>query len=74
MARMYEDKLVMCPYFVRQDSTRIHCEGWTDQNRTTSITAFDSASDRRAHAAKYCNQPRWDTCPLCRLIAQKYDN
>lgn len=72
MARMYDDKLVQCPYFVRQDSTRIHCEGWSDKNRTTTITAFDSAGDRREHAERYCNSIRWDLCPLCRLIAQKY--
>lgn len=74
MGRMYEDKLVCCPYFIKQDSTRLHCEGWNDRYRTTTITAFDSASARRNHADTYCNSQRWDHCPLCRLIASKYSD
>ena len=72
MGRMFDDKYVMCPYFVKQDAMRIHCEGWCDEHRTTSITAFDTSADKRKYTVAYCNSPRWDRCPLCRLIASKY--
>lgn len=72
MARSYDDKLVLCPYFIKQDAVRIHCEGWTEGYRSISITAFDSAKDRKSFAERYCNR-LWTACPLCRLTAQKYD-
>jgi len=73
MARNYDDKLVLCPYFVRQDPSRIHCEGWTDIARTTIITAFDDADGRRAYSRRYCCD-QYTTCCLYRLTDRKYDD
>jgi len=71
MPRSYDDKLVLCPFFIKQDATRIHCEGWSEVYRTTAITAFASADDKRAFAHDNCNS-EWSRCPMCRLAAMKY--
>lgn len=72
MARNYDDKLVTCPYFVRQDPTRIHCEGWSMMSRTTVITAFDSREDRQEFSRFFCCD-RYRDCCLYALNEAKYE-
>lgn len=71
MARNYDDKLVLCPYFVRQDTNRIHCEGWSPLSRTTVITAFDGPDDRKEFSRTFCCGNYQSCCLYC-LNDMKY--
>ena len=71
MGRRYEDKNVTCPYFMRQDPTRIACEGSLSVVRVTMVLEFSDGASKRAYLNKYCCD-RWASCEHARQVDRKY--
>lgn len=71
MGRRYEDKLVTCPFFMRQDATRIACEGSLSVVQVTCVMEFNDGASKRAYMKMYCCD-RWSECEHAVQVDRKY--
>lgn len=69
--KSYVDKGIVCPFYTKENGSKIHCEGFS---HSTSIqTSFNSNDLLITHKCRYCrNIARYTTCPLYPIIEKKY--
>lgn len=68
----YESKYAVCPFYKRNDTNRICCEG---VDKTSSINlVFDSKEKTLEYERKYCNDIlAHKDCWICRTLTDKWE-
>ncbi len=67
----YNDKYVMCPFYLGQNRKKIHCEGIAEG--VTVHAVFMSSEQKDEYVKAYCNSiTRCCECPLHEAAAKKY--
>lgn len=69
MASTYGSAHTICPYFVRDYSRSIACEGWGGDDEI--LHRFRDVPAKCAHQRRYCFGYGYDRCPIARLAAQQ---
>lgn len=68
----FRDKYVKCPFYVSQDTKKIHCEGFT--NDTYLHVAFATKELKDFHVEKRCNSLfGYLKCPLYSAIEKRFE-
>jgi hypothetical protein len=71
MPTTYDDTLVKCPYYRKNDSNRICCEGLTD--KTGINMTFEDSKKRRQYMDNYCKDiNNYGRCIICYALNRKY--
>ena len=69
--KCYMDKNTVCPFYSQQDNLKIHCEGFSADNRIQ--LSFASRQLMRKHKDKHCNNiDGYTHCPLYSIIIKQY--
>ena len=72
MAR-YESKYVVCPFYRRNDTNRICCEGVDDTNTLNLV--FGSKPALLEYEKRYCNSiDNHKRCLLCQMLSSKWED
>ncbi|MBQ8140609.1 MAG: hypothetical protein IJ038_02820 [Clostridia bacterium] len=50
----FRDKYAKCPFYVGQDTRKIHCNGFLKENHIH--ISFDTSAGKTEHADKFCNR------------------
>ena len=68
----YESKAVVCPFYHQEQPTKIHCDGFGEDN--TVQISFTSKEAKNSHRKAHClNIKQYTKCPLYETIAKKYE-
>ena len=70
MAHDYRDKYTVCPFYQKEFSTRIICEGLMDESSCSTTFANHEAKDK--HKRALCEK-EFTKCPLCDALYKKYN-
>lgn len=70
MPRIYDDILVLCPFFLHNGKKNVVCEGITDYC-TLSLKFFDEEGRNRYKGA-YCDKD-YKKCEIYRMLEKKYE-
>lgn len=68
----FKDKYVKCPFYLRQDGTKIYCDGFEEGTyihlsfKTTALMNFYKS--RNCHSISGCKK-----CPIYTLAAKRYE-
>lgn len=62
---------ILCPFFHGHSRVEMQCEGIMIDTLTSTI--FRRPTDKAAFVRTYCEE-RYRSCPLYRLIAEKYED
>lgn len=62
---------VMCPFYRKDETVNIRCEGITKES--TLVMQFKTKKGREEYQNKYCRTMGYKTCPLRKMLEQKYD-
>ena len=69
----YMDKNVVCPFYIREETLKIRCEGY--RNGTKIHLCFDCKNRKTEHKKKYCkDMDNYKDCPLYAVIDEQYKN
>lgn len=71
MANKSEDHLVRCPFYKTNTSQVIYCEGLEDG--MAIHMAFASHAQLVDYKSRFCRRMGYDTCPLARILEDKYE-
>ena len=71
LARYYQSSEVQCPFYLMEESYRIHCEG-LDKD-ATMIQEFNEASRASGYKQRYCHA-EWTRCRIARMLWKQYDD
>lgn len=71
MASTYGGAHAVCPFFIREYSKSVSCEGLSDQAEI--IYKFGSAHAKCAHQRRYCFGYDFARCPIAEAILKQYD-
>jgi nitrate reductase assembly molybdenum cofactor insertion protein NarJ len=68
----YQSKEVVCPFYHKEEATKILCEGFC---KSCSLqTSFAKNEQLLAHKARYCNTFKgYPQCPLYPVINKQYE-
>lgn len=70
--KSYVDKSIICPFYTKENGSKINCEGFTHTNSIQ--TSFQSKDLLMTHKCRYCkNIARYRNCPLYPIIERKYE-
>lgn len=67
----YMAKNVRCPYYVKEDGAKIHCEGV--EEGTYIHLVFASPGMRRNYQTDVCCD-EFDTCPIAEMNNKKWED
>lgn len=67
----YIAKDVRCPYYIKEDGTKIHCEGVEDE--TYIHLVFKSPSIRRDYQLDVCCND-YNFCPIAKINNKKWED
>lgn len=68
----FNDKNIVCPFYQKENKTKIHCEG-IDQHSLIQLY-FVTKQFQLLHEEKYCmNINNYTKCPLYSVIARQYE-
>lgn len=66
----YESKYAVCPFYRRNETNRIVCEG-VDETNTINLV-FTSRSEWREYEKTYCNiMGNYKNCLICQMLTAK---
>lgn len=66
----YESMYVVCPFYRRNDTNRICCEG-VDTSNTLNLV-FGSQKKMHEYVVRYCNSmERYQSCLICQMLMAK---
>lgn len=70
--RKYQSKEVVCPFYHKEEATKILCEGFC---KSCSLQmSFTKKEQLLAHKARYCNTFKgYPQCPLYPVINKQYE-
>ena len=71
MANKTVEALVKCPFFVKENETRIMCEGYI--KNTCMITGFPASAAKRAHLRACCFHEDGGSCFFAQSLFRKYE-
>ena len=66
----YESKLAMCPFYLKEDTLRIRCEGVNGEAVTHLV--FNDNKAKKRYKQEYCYTPKYEQCLLCIMLNSKY--
>lgn len=67
----YDSEIVVCPYYKRNDSNRICCEGLSEKTRLNFT--FEDTKKRRQYMDNYCKNLRnYNNCVICYALDRKH--
>lgn len=67
----FRDKYAKCPFYISQDTKKIHCSGFTDD--CYIHVAFATKEQKDAHTERRCNCLfGYLKCPLYSALAKRY--
>lgn len=73
MPNSWDDSLVMCPFYLKNDGRSITCEGFP--GACTHKQIYPDGKAYRHHMRKYCQTWGFQECEVYRLIMEsKYDD
>ena len=68
----FRDKYVVCPFYISQDSKKVHCCGFSES--CYIHVAFVSKEAKEMHVEKRCNSMfGYLKCPLYLVIAKRFE-
>ena len=70
MASAYGSTHTVCPFFIREYSKSVSCEGLSERDEI--IYKFGSEPAKNAHQRKYCFGYNFTRCPIAKVIFDKY--
>ena len=70
MPNQYKDVYVQCPFYKRQTSVGISCEGLTD-DMVISLH-FSTSENKKKQMQCFCEN-RYNNCEIYRIVEKKYD-
>lgn len=66
----YIAKDVRCPYYIKEDGSKIHCEGY--EEGTYIHLVFPSPSSRRDYQIDVCCYD-YNECPIADMLNKKWE-
>ena len=64
-------KYAVCPYYRKNDTNRICCEGVEDNNVVHLV--FGTPQEWRAYEERFCNSmENYNKCKLCQMLDRKW--
>ena len=67
----FDSKLAKCPFYIRNESNRICCEGLKE--RTTINFVFEDSKKLKIYMDTYCNSIyNYKNCMICYMLNRKY--
>lgn len=70
MASDYRAKFTKCPFYRREASARIVCEGIPP--KSTSSTNFSDSAEKKEYKKTYCERS-YEKCLMYQALMKKYD-
>ncbi|MBR4881383.1 MAG: hypothetical protein IKU19_05580 [Clostridia bacterium] len=70
MGKYTEDAYITCPFYLKEASTRLICEGITEG--ASNVTVFGNSLLKARHQSRYCRRD-YGSCALCKALMSKYD-
>ena len=68
----YQSKYVVCPFYRRNDTNRICCEG-VDKTNTINLV-FESKEEVLKYQREFCNDIlQHRDCRVCRMLTEKWE-
>lgn len=68
----FVDKYIVCPFYQKEERTKIHCEG-IDKNTLIQLY-FINKEFKMLHEKRYCmDLNNYTKCPLYTIIAKQYE-
>lgn len=69
-AQEYESHLAICPFYLKEDTLRIHCEGVNGE--TVTHVVFNDNMSKKKYKKEYCYTPNYKQCRFCIMLYSKY--
>ena len=66
------DSLAVCPFYVRESSKTIACEGLIDVPGSLSVLHFLHESEKLLHERDFCTCKNCQGCPVFLALQEKY--
>ncbi len=70
MIKYTEDAYTTCPFYLKEASTRLVCEGIPEGS--SNVTVFGNSLLKARHQSRYCRSD-YSSCALCKALMSKYD-
>ncbi|MBQ4601625.1 MAG: hypothetical protein IJB24_02080 [Clostridia bacterium] len=70
MIKYTEDIYTTCPFYLKEASSRLICEGIPEG--TSNVTVFTNSLLKARHQNRYCRND-YSACALCKALMSKYD-
>lgn len=68
---IYASERVKCPYYRKNDSNRIVCEGF--KKKTYINITFEDTKKLKEYKEQYCNDiQNYNDCMICAMLNKKY--
>lgn len=66
------DALVYCPFYVRESSKTIACEGIVSAPGSLSVHHFLHEAEKLDHERNFCTCKNCESCPVFLALQEKY--
>ena len=70
MGTFYDDVDVLCPFFKRQESKKLLCEGLYENS--SLVQQFETIKQKEFHKCNYC-KTNYEKCELYMALNSKYE-
>lgn len=65
-----KDDYVMCPFYKKEETTNVRCEGPIEDTRL--VLQFANKAKRLRYQEKYCKTENYKKCRIRKMLEEKY--